>query len=192
MGKRVFLIFLLLSMVFILTSCGGTNNSRTLESFDFMGKNFMLTTSEKNSWTYHSADGEEISFEAFTNRITIHHLDKVMTYNFSNDGTSTFAGNLDDPLHVFDYMDLASDIRFSNANMSRSSGNRTNGGYIFLSFILIGLGLLNVLKPDLVFYLSEGWKFSNDVEPSLLYKEITIVAGVIGIIAGIVIFFMAI
>lgn len=55
----------------------------------------------------------------------------------------------------------------------------------FFALILILLGLLNLLKPEVSWYLSDGWKF-KDAEPSDLALGLARVVGVIMIIVGLI------
>lgn len=57
---------------------------------------------------------------------------------------------------------------------------------IFIFFILLVIGVINLLSPETAWHISDGWKF-KDAEPSenaLLWIRI---AGVIDLIAAVVI-----
>ena len=52
--------------------------------------------------------------------------------------------------------------------------------------LLVVSGLLSVLAPRAMWYLKEGWKFKN-AEPSPAYLALTRLAGLLGLVVGIVI-----
>ncbi len=56
---------------------------------------------------------------------------------------------------------------------------------VFLSLLLIGAGLLNVVRPRAGWYLSTGWKFRN-AEPSDLALFVGQATGILLVIAGII------
>lgn len=59
---------------------------------------------------------------------------------------------------------------------------------IFAALLVGGLGALNLFKPRLGWYLSEGWKF-RDAEPSDLALFLGQAVGFIAMVAGIIMLF---
>lgn len=58
--------------------------------------------------------------------------------------------------------------------------------HFVMVFLLIGVGLLSLCKPEAVWMLYESWKSSSGAEPSDFYLVITRISGVVAIIAGVV------
>ncbi|WP_314590507.1 DUF6199 family natural product biosynthesis protein [Paenibacillus terrigena] len=56
--------------------------------------------------------------------------------------------------------------------------------FFFFGLIIIAIGLMNIFKPSLAWYLKEGWKVSGDSEPSDTYLALTRFGGVVAIIMG--------
>lgn len=57
--------------------------------------------------------------------------------------------------------------------------------YLILGIVLLALGLLMVLRPQVFFELTESWKSSSAGEPSKLYLFSTRFGGVLFIAVGI-------
>lgn len=57
--------------------------------------------------------------------------------------------------------------------------------YIFLSVIFIALGLLMLIKPSLIWMISESWKSNDATEPSDLYILSTRFGGMMVTLVGI-------
>ena len=57
--------------------------------------------------------------------------------------------------------------------------------YILLSLLLVGLGIVMILKPKLFFDVTEGWKSHVNDEPSKLYLFSTRLGGVMCLLVGI-------
>ena len=57
--------------------------------------------------------------------------------------------------------------------------------YIFLSIILVIVGAVMVLKPRLIFDITESWKNSVSVDPSDLYLFNTRLGGAFFLLVGI-------
>ncbi len=56
----------------------------------------------------------------------------------------------------------------------------------FFAIMLIIVGIVLSVVPDLVFTITQSWKHSNSSEPSDSYKFITRVQGIILVIVGII------
>ena len=57
--------------------------------------------------------------------------------------------------------------------------------YILLSLLLVGLGIIMLLKPRLFFDITESWKSHTSSEPSKMYLFSTRLGGVMCLLAGI-------
>lgn len=57
--------------------------------------------------------------------------------------------------------------------------------YICGGIIILALGVFIFLKPDLVWKITEGWKFYNADGPSEFYLKITKIAGILYVLFGI-------
>lgn len=57
--------------------------------------------------------------------------------------------------------------------------------YALGSIILVILGVVMILKPDLIFDITEGWKSSSNGTPSKLYLFNTRLGGVLCLLVGI-------
>ena len=57
--------------------------------------------------------------------------------------------------------------------------------YICGGIIILALGVFIFLKPDLIWKITEGWKFYHADKPSELYLKITKFAGVLYALLGI-------
>ncbi len=56
----------------------------------------------------------------------------------------------------------------------------------FFAIMLIIVGIVETVVPDLVFSITQSWKHGNSSEPSESYRFITRVQGIILVIVGIV------
>lgn len=56
--------------------------------------------------------------------------------------------------------------------------------YILLGIILVIIGLVMLIKPEIVFEITESWKHSSDTEPSDFYKLETRIGGAVLLIVG--------
>lgn len=54
---------------------------------------------------------------------------------------------------------------------------------VIFGMLLIIIGILGIAKPEVMWFLSEGWQFKN-VEPSELAIIMTRVSGIIAVLAG--------
>ena len=66
---------------------------------------------------------------------------------------------------------------------------REKTGNPFLGILLIGLGALNIWKPELSFYLRYGWAVRN-AEPSDGYLAMTAFGGIVVVVIGLIMCFI--
>jgi len=55
---------------------------------------------------------------------------------------------------------------------------------MFLSIILIGIGITMFFKPDVIWVITESWKTENQYGPSDLYKVSTKFGGIMFFLVG--------
>lgn len=60
-----------------------------------------------------------------------------------------------------------------------------NGSQLFFGFLLIIIGIVSIVNPEITFFLNRGWMYKN-TEPSELYLSLTRFGGVIICIVGVV------
>lgn len=57
--------------------------------------------------------------------------------------------------------------------------------YILIGIIFIIVGLVMLIKPQIVFHIVESWKYSSDTDPSDSYIVNTRIGGVAFLIIGV-------
>ena len=87
-------------------------------------------------------------------------------------------------LGFIDGMNLELAVR--SASRATQGSQRTVSPLV--SILLIGLGLLNILKPKSIWWISRGWMFKN-VEPSDLVLGVYRIIGIIVAFVGLISFF---
>jgi len=60
---------------------------------------------------------------------------------------------------------------------------------VLASFVLIGLGFLFIIKPKVVWNISDSWKSKGSKGPSDAYKVITRIQGLALLLVGIYLMF---
>lgn len=56
--------------------------------------------------------------------------------------------------------------------------------YFLIGIVFAGIGLTMLIKPQIIFHITEGWKNSNNNEPSDLYIISIRFGGVMFVIIG--------
>ena len=65
--------------------------------------------------------------------------------------------------------------------------NTVNAIFYLAAGGMVISGLLSIISPETAWYLSEGWRYKN-LEPSEEYLRASRIWGLIGVIAGVLIF----
>ena len=180
--KRLILCLLCLLMVLSLCACSDSN-ANTTYTVEKYGKTFEVNTQEGTIFDGKNTYAFTFSGDSSSYRINITYPNgATYFYGFNgNFGSGGWSDNYDEDLYVGG--DTLCDV------IAEKAPSPSNPTKVLAIFLLIGIGAFNVASPSTAWYLEYGWRYKN-AEPSDMALGLNRFAGIIAIIAGIIMIFV--
>lgn len=181
------LLLLLVSMLLLLSlcACSGSKEPYTVEegwrTFEIDPE--ACTISDESDTYEYTISGDSPNY-----CITIKYPDGSTyyeSYREKDSGTTSVTAGWSDDYSEYRYVKGSTLCNVLKEELSQPTRFALN----FWAVLVIGLGVLNVAKPRIAWWLAIGWRF-KDAEPSNLALILNRVGGVICIIGGILALFL--
>ncbi|GKX30673.1 hypothetical protein SH1V18_31530 [Vallitalea longa] len=191
-------VIIILGIMLLLTSC----SHNVPDTIDFHGHRFYLESVENEEKVYNMRDGaisygetyniiinetesglnirfghKNYLIEGEQDNYTVTYPNRVKIKHTNNEDGEVVCGDLG---KVSEYPEIGEFKAF----LKKGSVD-INGSQLFFGFILIIIGIISIVNPEVTFFLNRGWMYKN-TEPSELYLTLTKFGGVIICIIGVV------
>ena len=151
----------LLALVLIL-SLMGCAQKEVNHSANINGKEYTIDTEQKTITHGTTVYHYEFSGNDTDYRITITYPDGS-SYWFNQQGSTGYGGWSED--YSDTRYESGSSLVYAIESIETEEHKASNPGNIFLGLLCIALGLLDIARPEITWYLGHGWRFKN-AEPS--------------------------
>lgn len=178
MKKTLCFLFSLLAILFALSAC--TNNSEDPYTYSLVynSKEIHLTVDPQNGTI---TDGKDIYHYTISGENNI-------TITYPNGATYWSGGDAAGWSNDYDSHNYIRGFTLENALEQQLKSSTPSIG-IWAPLLLLGIGLLSVLYPELIWQLSHGWAYKN-AEPSNFALIGARVSGALMILLGVILLFL--
>jgi len=177
------LILCFVLLLLFLTACAGEKPASNTETVEYRGKTYVIEYNPNSTSGTITVEGMVCEFGVSG---SADHTKFEVTYpdgshysrtEFGNSWAGGMSEDYDPPSYA------KGDVLWEVLGTKSSSAKESRVGPIFLGLLLIGLGAIDVVKPQFGWYLSHGWRYKN-AEPSELALFLGRLGGIIVVLLG--------
>ena len=186
---KICLTICLVLLLLLLTACGNKEEAvnPNLQTVEYNGRTYIIEYNPNATGGTITVEDMVCEFGISMNGDFNVKYSDGSSYWWRQQGNMGYGGWSDD----YDPPAYAEgDVLWNVLGVKSESQKDNRGGPIFLGLLVIGLGVVDVIWPQLGWYLSHGWRFKN-AEPSELALFFGRLGGIVICLFGLGVMFFA-